>query len=127
MQVSRRNTCSIPFAGSEVRFVAADWKATYLPVWLMDAATALSSFAAEPSGAILINCTTPAVAAAGDRIGKTAALEASPLEVSATVILADPGAATNDAGICTLRNWSLWKTVARGFPFHSTTQVPVKL
>jgi hypothetical protein len=47
-----------------------------------------------------------------------AAAETNPLELSFTVICADPGIATNDAGICTFRNWLLTNAVASGLPFH---------
>jgi hypothetical protein len=100
MHVSRRKICAYGLAGTGAMFEAADWKAINLPVWLIDAAVRLSPFAAEPSGAIVISCTTPAVAASGERIGNTAVFDVSPLAVSFTVSFADPGCSTSEAVTC---------------------------
>jgi len=50
----------------------------------MEGCIAVSPFAGEPSGALLTICTTPAVAAAGDKIAKVIVFEIVPALVSFT-------------------------------------------
>ena len=114
--------CVPSLAGPLPQFIAA----LEASVPLIEAATRLSPFPAEPSGAMLINCTKPAVAAAGDKMLNAYLSDLFPDKVSRTAIWAEPAVLIFALSIETFRNSELTNSVAIGFPFHSTSELLVK-
>jgi|SRR5438094_9465428 len=90
----------------------------------MEGATRLSPFAHEPSEATVIRVTTPAVAAAGEAIGNTAAFDVAPESTTVTVAL--PGVAIREAETVAAKSVLSPNCVGRGFPLQLTTAELVK-
>ena len=93
---------------------------------LIDGATRLLSFADAPSGAMVINWTTPAFAAAVEAMPKLKALEVTLREASVTLIVAVPAAATRALATVALRFVESPNIVGKGDPFHSISELLVK-
>ena len=91
---------------------------------LTDGATRLSPFAGEPSVATVMRATTPAVAAAGEAIARTTALEFLP--ESLAVIVAFPGATMSELDTEAAISVASPNCVGSGFPFQFTTAELVK-
>jgi hypothetical protein len=89
----------------------------------MAGATRLSSLAGVPSGATVIICTTPAVAAAGEAMPKGREFEDAPEAGSYTEMFTVPGAATRALVTVAARPALVPNCVGKALPFHSTTEV----
>jgi hypothetical protein len=80
--------------------------------------------AAVPSLAVVMSATTPAVAAAGDAIGRMRLLELA--RESVTVIVAFPGAAMSELETDAARSLLSPNCVDNTLPFQFTSEVFVK-
>ena len=74
--------------------------------------------AGEPSGAMVTNPTTPAVAAAGEAMPKGREFDVKPREASVTEIVADPATATSVLDTVAFRPVESPYLVGSGAPFH---------
>jgi hypothetical protein len=73
----------------------------------------------------VINCTTPAVAAAGDATPNGSVFEVTPSELSETEIVAVPGFATSEAGTVAERSLASPNVVVSGVLFQRTCDAAV--